>query len=341
MRQLPGWLAVWAITVSSAAAQAPALAGPQVGLVIDPASGAIRPVEGILGGASVGPMVASAVPLAGRAVSPLSDYVLAVSARDLALWVAQPSRTGSAGAAAIPGAMRAPDAIAISPAGSHAAVYNGASAQLQVLKGLPSAPAVDRTIDLSSLSGSLTALAVSEDGAAVLAAISESGGGAVYRITGQGIAAPVVAAAHVTAMAFSGHGNAAAADAANNLVWLITDVAGAAGATPLAGAGDGVDAPVGIAFSADSGAVYVANASSNAVLVLNLAGGAPRSLPCACNLTTLQPVGRGAFRLTDSLRQALWFLDASGAEPRLAFVPPPQPQVRAPGAVASRGEGLP
>jgi DNA-binding beta-propeller fold protein YncE len=327
MRRFIWLIACGAFSVFGVLGQAPSMAGPRVGIVVDPASGDIRTVEGILGGASIGPAVAAGQSISGRAVSPRGDYVLAVEAEDLSLWAVQPAQTGSGAAAPIAGAMRGPDAIAISPAGSHAVLYRKDSALLQVLSGLPSAPAVDRNIDLSALSGSLTALAVSEDGAAVLVAASGADGGFVYRIAGQGIAAPILAASQVSALAFSIKGDAAAADTGNNTLWLIANVVGAAGATPLAGFADGVEAPAGVAFSEDGSTAYVANAKSNTVLVLDVAGGPPRaSWQCSCVLTTLQAVGNGAFRLTDSLGEALWFLDTARAEPLLVFVPPPQPE---------------
>ena len=338
MRRLLWLIAVASFSVPRIMGQAPSMAGPRVGLVIDPASGNIRAVEGILGGASIGPAVAPGQSMSGRAVSPRGDYVLAMESEDLSLWAVQPAQTGSGAAVRITGAMRAPDFMAISPAGSHAVLYRNDSAQLQVLSGLPSSPTVDRNIDLSALAGSLTALAVSEDGTAVLAAASGPNGGFVYRITGQGIAAPILAATQVSAMAFSSKGDAAAADAGTNTVWLIPNAAGAAGVSPLAGAADGVEAPVGVAFSDDGSTAYLANARSNAILVLAIAGGPPRaSLPCSCAVTTLQAVGSGAFRLTESLGEALWFLDTARAEPMLVFVPPPQPEMPSKRAPARAG----
>jgi DNA-binding beta-propeller fold protein YncE len=316
------WLiGIYVVSISGLLAQTSTLAGPRTGFVIDPASGAIRPVQGILGGATIGPTVQAGVSLAGRAVSPRGDYILAVEAETLGIWIVQPGQA----AAPVSGVMRAADRIATSPAGSHAVLFKADSARLEVLKGLPATPAVDREVDLSALPGSLSALAVSEDGATVLAAVAGPSGGFVYRIAGQGITLPLFPLSRVSAMAFSSRGDAAIADAGSNTAWLIRDAAGAANVMPLAGQNEGVDAPVGIAISEDGAAAYVANAGSNAVLILNLAGGAPRTLPCPCAPTTLQAISATAFRLTDALSEALWFLDTSGAEPGLAFVPPPQP----------------
>jgi hypothetical protein len=94
---------------------------------------------------------------------------------------------------------------------------------------------------------------------------------------------------------------------------------------PLARGQDGVDSPVGVAFSVDGSAVYVANGgAAHTVMILDLSGGLPRSILCPCAPTALQGVDLAAFRLTDALSEAVWFLEVGGPEPRVVFVPPPQ-----------------
>jgi hypothetical protein len=318
------FIAFCAALVHGAAGQAPTLVGPQVGLLVDSASGSVRPVQGILGGATIGPPLAGGVSLSGGVASPRGDYVLGIGVEDQELWLAQPGPVGFLSAAPVPAAMRAADRIVLSPAGSHALLFNVETRSLQVLSGLPLLAAVSREIDLSSVQGLVTALAVSEDGNTVMVALSGETEGFLYRFTPQEFASPVTPVSRISAMAFSRAGDVVAADAGANAVMLIRDAAASAIIIPLAGQNGGIDSPVGVGISEDGTAAYVANAGSGSVMILDLAGGAPQSIPCPCSLTTLQPVGAGAFRLTDALNEAVWFLDVGATGPRVAFVPPPQ-----------------
>jgi DNA-binding beta-propeller fold protein YncE len=312
------------IAASSLAAQTGAMAGPQTGYLVDPVSRAVRPVQGLLGGATIGPEIDMRMTFSTAVASPNGDYALGVGAEDRRLWLVRLAQSATE-VAVVPGAMPVVDRIVPSAAGSHALLFSSGSRRLQVLAGLPSSPVVAREMDIGLLPGLPTAMSISEDGNTILVAMSDQTSGFLYRFAPQEDARMLSAVSRVSAIAFSSRGDAAFADAGANTVVLIQSAALPGAFIPLVQDRDGVDSPVGLAFAENGSAVYVANGgAAHTVMILDLNGGQPRSIPCPCSPTALQGVGVAAFRLTDALSEAVWFLETGGPEPRIVFVPPPQ-----------------
>src|ERR1039458_8730614 len=287
-------IAFSAAAVSTIAAQTGAMAGPQSGYLVDPASRVVRPIQGLLGGATIGPPVDTRMAFSGVVVSPRGDYALGVGAEDRKLWLVQPGQAGAGMVTEVPGGMPSADSIVPSAAGSHALVFSAGSNQLQILAGLPSSPVVVREMNIGLLPGSPTAMSVSEDGNIILVATSDQNTGFLYRFAPQEDARLLSSVRPVSAIAFSSRGDAVFADAGANTVVLIQSVAAPGAFIPLARGQDGVDSPVGVAFSVDGSAVYVANGgAAHTVMILDLSGGLPRSILCPCAPTALQGVEVG------------------------------------------------
>ena len=285
------------------------LSGPLLGYALEE-GGALRPIHGIPGAALVGPPVPLGFAAAAAELSPSQDYVLAISAED-----GLPRVVDLAGGAPavrlLEGIEPSADRIVLSPRGRAALLFQSGGPGARIVTGLPSAP-VARPIDLSALPGAPGALAVSDDGAAVLAA-SPAG---LFLLTAAGEIRPLPAAGPVTALAFfPGSRDALAAGA--GFAGLLSDVSGEPAWRTLATLAEDFGEPLAVASAAPRALV----AAGNAVAAIDLASGELSALPCACRVTTLARLGGDAFRITPASASPVWIVSA-GPEARLLFVPP-------------------
>jgi hypothetical protein len=287
---------------------APRTAGPTVGFIYDASASAILPIRGIPGAAFLDDAIDPGFTLALAAVSPAADAALAVSAEDSTVWLIR--FRGKLPATVAAGAMTSPDRIFFSPAGSAALLYSASAARLQVLTGMPVAPAVQ---DLSP--DGAVPMAVADDGSAVLSAGS---GGVEIRFT-DGSAAPPSLAVSVGAANFRRGTHDAVAATGEGAVYLYAD---AAKQWSEIRAGDAtIQNPVGAQLSADGTMAYVAG-SGGTILAIQTATGEANAIVCNCTPRGLRALNAGSiYQLTDAADVLLWLFDASQATPRLWFVP--------------------
>jgi DNA-binding beta-propeller fold protein YncE len=317
------WLSVL-IAAGTAASQTHSIQGPQLGLVFDEAAGALRPIVGIAGSSTMGDPLPLNVALKSAIVSPSQDYALAVNGRETHVRLILPRQNSIVLLKPLPEANRAPDRMVISPTGSAAAFYyyNGrAAGSLVVMNGFPDAPHISARMTLSRVFAPTT-MAVADDGAVVLAGRDHW----VIAIT-EAAEIPVTSTlGKVASLAFiTGH-DALIADGEKNEVYLLRGAAGAGAVSLLAGPDQEIAGPVSVAASSDGRTAFVANSKTNAVVIFDLAGTAPRkSIDCRCQLTGLDRLTDGSlFRLNNVSQRPLWLLDASPARvARVLFVPPP------------------
>jgi hypothetical protein len=78
-----------------------------------------------------------------------------------------------------------------------------------------------------------------------------------------------------------------------------------------------------VAVSADN-RIFIANADGDTVVALDSNGHYVSTLDCSCDLSGMFPLRDSVFRLTDSISRTIFLLDASSAEGRILFVPPPK-----------------
>ena len=289
-------------------ANAGGIGGPVVGYVPEPAAQAVRPILGIPGASLMGERVPVGLEMRAAVISPQHDYMLAVSAdgsvnvvdlRDVPV------------ARAIEGA-RGASRIALSPAGGRAVLLAGSA--LQMIEGLPAQPAVAATVE----AGDAGAFAVSDDGTLLF-----ESGGTLFAVAPGGEARPVPFAGQASLIAFlEGTRDALVAGRDDNQVALIRDVTGAPAYRRLAGASEGIDAPVGLAFA--NGRALVA--SRNSVVAIDVETGAAATTACGCAVTGLERMrGKTIYRASDLGAGPLWLFDS--AENRFVFVPAPVEEV--------------
>ncbi|HOK45060.1 MAG TPA: hypothetical protein PLA43_05675 [Bryobacteraceae bacterium] len=296
-----------------APAHGPAIRGPMLGYVFDPGAAAIRPILGIPGAATLGAPLDLGEPIVRAVISPRQDFALAVAASDSrVLAVSLPSGTAE-GCECAPG----PDRILFSPRGDAAALYYSAGARLRVLPRAGTARGGE--FDLSLFPGELTALAVSDSGAALAAFLNESAGIVYYLESGRepGLA---LSLSRASALAFlPASSDALATDDVDDRLYLIRDPGGRAEVTLTAAAGDGLEKPAAVLGLEKSRAL---TADARGIVMTDLTAGFSSVIECGFAPGDLQPLGGSVYRLAAPSPGPLWFLDGGAPGARVFFVPP-------------------
>ena len=297
-------------------AQRQQVSSPVAGYVFDGA--ALRPVAGVMGGATLGDALSLGLTASAAQVSPQLDSAI-VTASDGSMHL---FRLGGPGPAEVAwdGAPRGPALVAYSPSGTAAAIY--AAGRIRVVSGLPNAPVEAFAVAAGSApvraesrmaSAVPQAMAVSDDAAWLLVASV----GRVRLLGASGSGAVLLEGARPIGVAFAPGGHAATVLSGAG-PWLdeYSDIAAAPGARIPA---PGLTEPAGLAFSAD-GKLVVAAAASKSVAIFDLAAGTATTLACDCAPTGVSRLG-SLFRLTEAGAGPVWFADMAPSPARIAFVP--------------------
>jgi len=292
---------------------------PVLGLVFDSARG-VRAVLGIPGAAVLGEPFEFPFEIRSAAVSPRQDYILVLAGEERECHLLRfDSQGGKAEriSEVAPGATR----VLLSPSGAAAALYREADGLIQVITGLPEAPAMHWR---STASGApLAAMALSDDGETLLAA--SAGEPPLTWVLGAGGGARPVPVGPASGMAFRGQSRDAAVITADGTVWFLRDVNGAAEYRVVAGPDARFAGAEAVALSEDGARIFLASRSGT-VAFLRLDGTATDTGHCRCAPSGLHPLNRaGLFRLNEPSRQPLMLWDAGAGPPRFWFVPPDPP----------------
>ncbi|MBI3680378.1 MAG: hypothetical protein HY235_08270 [Acidobacteria bacterium] len=298
----------WLILLASAALYGQSsVQGPVLGWVWDASREAVRPVQGIPGSSLLGPSVDVGMAVAASAI-----------ARNSAILVDRDQRRAFAvdlAATAVlkqldvpPGAGR----IMMSPNGSAAVFEYTESRQAVLVSGLPEHPVVRQILHLDA-EGMPAAWAVRDDASGVLAAYAEQGFVLAFDLEGNRWKLNHEGA--VRSLAFLDR-SADALLAAENGVWLVSDVMGNAEARLL------YAAPAqAVAATADRRFALVVEAGVASLVTIRLEDGVTTGIACACEPKLLDRMGSAVFRVNELSDQPLWLLDLSHAAPRMVFVP--------------------
>jgi DNA-binding beta-propeller fold protein YncE len=298
------------------------MSGPILGLVFDSIRGGLRPVLGTPGASTLGDILEVGIPMSRAWISPRQNFALAEVKDSEEVVLLELSRDVPA-VNSIGIAKPGPDQVAFSPTGASVVAHHRASRSLQLITGLPSAPALVAEIDISGLSESLSALAVSDDGGAALLGVFEGESGSVYVVTQWTGPALVSVIGQASAISFLSHTrDALIADRRNHQILLLRDVTGMVQRLTLARESDGILGPVAVQISDDNQQILIANSESSTISVLRLDTGVIRHVPCGTAPSGLHRLGGpSVFRLTDFSEAPLLLLDAGTEEPRTLFVP--------------------
>src|SRR5262245_4846476 len=298
------------------------MSGAILGLVFDPIRGGLRPVLGTPGASTWGDILEVGISISRAWISPRQDFALAVVKDSEEVVLLDLSRD-PIGVNSIGVAKPGPGQVAFSPTGASVAVHHRTSHSIELITGLPSAPALVGEIDIAGLSQSLSAWAVSDYGAASLVGVSEGESASVYVVTPRTEAGAVSVIGQASAISFLSHTrDALIADRRKNEVLMLRDVTGMVQRLTLAGESDGILGPVAVQVSDDNKQILIANSQSSTISVLRLDTGAIKHVSCAIAPSGLYRLGTpSVFRLTEFSEEPLLLLDAGTEEPRPLFVP--------------------
>jgi hypothetical protein len=258
--------------------------GPLIGYLPD--GSRIRPMNGLPAAGAIGAAIDTARDFSRIAISPRQNFALASAADTGEVMVVKPGINLTT----ITGAAKNPDILAISPHGSSAALWFSSTGKLQIVSGLPDAPAV-RTVDASFLSDSPLALAISDD-AQWSAGLWSAG---VYAFGPSGTVIPVQTDPGVVALAFF-HNRHDLALATATRATKIADIGGSTQPTVLYDYSAQPLSPRAIAISFDNQQAVVADASGK-LLNIGIASTAT-VVDCGCSPEGLFGLGGAVFRLT-------------------------------------------
>ena len=293
------------------------VSGVVLGYVWDSVSDGLRAIQGLPGAAYLAPPAYNSGGYTSAVASARGGYALLTS------------RTGDISLALLPGGQPVPltaafsayQHVALSPGGSAAVVFADDKRTAQVFTHLPAAPQLQQ-IQIPA-QGSITNICVSDSGLLLLALDNGAAGVAISSVSGDGVVHQVANIARYGDMRFIASSNdVLIADAGQNAVWSIKNVATGGGLLPVAGAADGVLAPLAVASSSDGAWALIANQAGK-LLRVNLTGQGPViSAQCQCTPSLLAPLaGNATFQITPLATAPLWLYEGDAATPRAVFVP--------------------
>ncbi|HVN05239.1 MAG TPA: hypothetical protein VMT86_12520 [Bryobacteraceae bacterium] len=305
-----------AASIAGSADNTGGVLGPVTGYVLDAKVHAIRPMMGFPGAAYLGAPAVTSVDAAW--VSPDAFAAFVVRGGQAVLYT---GLGNTAPVAAKLSGVLAADYFAWGPSSTAAALYSAATRQAQILTNLLSAPSAGGPIDLTSLSGQVTAIAF--DGQRVILAVSSPAGGGIYIATAQEGPRLLVSAISPASILLAG-ADLYFADNRSQEIWQVKSYA--TGAAPAMFANDAaISSPAGLQLSADGSRLYVANAGSRTLGVYDVATHAPeQSITLNFTPTRLDRFGSGSVFLLNSAGQTstpLYVLSEQLNKRAVYFVP--------------------
>src|SRR5664279_2740709 len=204
--------------------------------------------------------------------------------------------------------------MSVSPLGTAAALFYGDTGKASILTGLPDAPQLLSEI---TLDGAPSAMAVSDDGAALAAAISLAANeSTVFSYSPDGAGQALLSNVRFASLDFV-PGSTTLVMATQDAVYLYQSHQGL---QLLTDQRDGLANVVGAAASGDGKRVFI-GMQSGQVAVRDLAASTQTLLTCSCQPAGMWRLrGKAVFRLNELGAGPLWVVDGDGVVPRILFV---------------------
>jgi len=295
------------------------LSGPTLGYMWSPSDGMLHPLVGIPGNTTIGKaqdlgfVISQALALDGRHFLASTDASAALVSINAAVVPASITEIADAPAG--------PSRAAGSRAGTAAAFYYAEQQRVLVVTGLPSTPKVTHSVDVSLDGDALSRMAVSDDGSLLLYSTSQDARDALYSWTPASGSRLLTTSDSISDIALTSSGDAVVSDVRASEVFLIADPKGAAARLFLGDDRSGISNPTNITVS-NAGQIYIANAGSDTIVVLDSAGLLLRTQHCGCEVAGLFPLKDSLYRLSDRTDRTLYLLEAGTTGDRIVFVPP-------------------
>jgi len=295
-------------------AQIPAsLQTPMLGYVFDATARGIRPIVGIPGSSSLDELLPLGISVEKVAFLPDQWHAIVGSAdtRDAAVVDLRSLKN-----VPISGASSSITEIRTSARGAVAALYYATAGRMVLVDGLPEAPVIRTTIDLSTVRGVLRRFAVSDDETSLLSFYSDEKEN-LYAWNASNGLRYVANATRISDMAFSGN-DAIYLDLGSDQAFRIRNIRENAAPELLADSEIGLFQPAAV-FVSGRGEIFIGN-SDGGILVLDSTGLPLRKSRCRCTITAMEPLAKSALRLTERVDQPIYVLDGSDAD-RIIFIP--------------------
>src|SRR5215472_6023132 len=177
------------------------LSGPVEGFIFDLPTQSFRAVIGLPGSATFGPALASGFDTGW--VAPHKGYAIGFQQGNG--FLINGLNAGQVSTTSLSGLSGRPDAIAWSGDGSVAVLYSRSGSSMQAVNGLPDAPQVGTSVDLSPLGGSLSTIVTDSQGKTIALAFHGDNSGVFLLSDGQNFVS-AVPMANPAALTFSGDG---------------------------------------------------------------------------------------------------------------------------------------
>lgn len=285
-------------------------------VTFDAPTRSVRQVYGLPGAASFGPALIDNLDLAS--IAPLQNYGIVFESQKCLLVSGIGSKTISS--VTVAGVTAYPDGIVWSGNGSVAVLYSLTGGWFQTISGFPTAPVAGTLVNVSSLGGSFSAIAVDMSGKQIAVAVSGQDGAVYQAASGQFI--PLVSMAKPVSLSFSNDGGTLYALDAATLQVTAQSLSGNGFQTLALGLAN----PIAIQSLEDSQnrpVLYIAGGSDRLLRILDVSSQQIlRDVPLNFQPTTLNPFGSGSFVLVSRSQatKPLW-LFASTPQPSAYFVP--------------------
>lgn len=301
--------------------------GPVSGFVFDGRTRSLRPVNGLPGAALLGEPVRLTVPIQYAVASRNGNFALAAgSGVQPQIFLIRGLDGESPQMISLGVLASSVENLVLNEPETVAALYSRDAQSIMVITGIPDSPAVARVIDVSSLPGALTALAVSGGGAEVLVGMADEASGAVYLLrnspSGQDMRL-LQAMPWPSGVAFLHSGaDAVASDRTSNRIVLMRAIRDSAERLVLADADSGIQSPSGVQALNDGNAIVVVNSGNDTVTIINLESGpATSTISVPGHATRCDKMGGGSLMVLNEPGSAPLLLLDFDRGPRVSFVP--------------------
>lgn len=320
----PAFVFIGLISAIYSPAQQTSLSGPVEAITFDPPTRSLRAVIGFPGAASFGPALMDSLNLAS--VAPRQSYGIVFQGDQC--WSVAGLNSTKMSKVVIAGVSGFPEGIIWSADGSLAILYSRAGRWLQTISGFPGSATAAPRMDVSSLGGDFTAVAVDASGSQIVVGVSGADAGVYRAVNGQ--LTRLTSTVNPVSLSFSTDGQTLyALDAAT----LQVTAAKLNGSGFLTLALPGITNPIAIQCVQDSQKrelLYVAAGSDRMVRVLDVQSQQiVADLPLNFQPTTLQQFGSSSFVLASRSQSAnpLWLFAGT---PQLGAYFVPAIQLRGP-----------
>ena len=309
---------LFGILAAAVASAQIAVNGPIEGFLFDAPAGTLRAVQGVPGSATLGTSIADGVDFGS--VAPRQNYAIIFQAGKCQ--IVSNLNSAPAPTTVISGVSGQPEGIVWSTNGTLAILYSRSGNWIQTLTGLPNAPTSGPYLDISSLGGTLSAVASDPQGKRIAISVSGVSGGVYWTSDSQSFV-PVLQSPNVIALSFSADGtNLYALDNAAPELAVVDLNTFSSQSLPL----DGLSNPVAVRPDQDPQGrevIYVASGSDRLIRIIDVASQQILTdVPLNIAPTGVDVLGAHSFVIASRSEpdQPLW-LFTSNPLPATYFVP--------------------